>query len=133
MREFFKGWKRKCGCMTLVMATVFMAGWVTSGSYRDHLLIRCGTNSFFAFLSEDGSLQCALMSFDNPVKFFRFVSWQSMPLPTQYLSIMTFTGFDVHYSAPYWSIVIPLTLISLWLLLSKSRKSNQEKNPENVV
>ena len=38
---------------------------------------------------------------------------------------------------PYWSIVVPLTLISLWLLLTKPRKSNQlkiaEPVPENVV
>jgi hypothetical protein len=39
----------------------------------------------------------------------------------------------------YWSIVIPLTIISLWLLLSQPRSSNQMKisettsAPEKVV
>jgi len=33
-------------------------------------------------------------------------------------------------TAPYWSLTIPLTLISLWLLLSKPRKSNQMKITE---
>ena len=30
MGEFFKGWRRKVGCVTLVMACVFAAGWVRS-------------------------------------------------------------------------------------------------------
>ena len=39
--------------------------------------------------------------------------------------------------APYWSILVPLTLISLWLLLSKPRnsipKKIAERNSEKVV
>ena len=39
--------------------------------------------------------------------------------------------------APYWSIVVPMTLISLWLLLSKpcnlTPKKVAELNPEKVV
>jgi len=34
--------------------------------------------------------------------------------------------------APYWSITIPLTLISLWLLLSKARRTNQKKITEPI-
>ncbi len=30
MGEFFNGWRRKIGCMTLVMACVFMARWMTT-------------------------------------------------------------------------------------------------------
>ena len=36
------------------------------------------------------------------------------------------------YVIPYWSIVIPLTVISFWLLLSKPRKSNQMEISEPI-
>ncbi len=35
MREFFKGWRRKFGCITLLMACVFMGGWVRSWSHKE--------------------------------------------------------------------------------------------------
>lgn len=35
MREFFKPWRQKLGCVTLLMACVVMAGWVRSSSYCD--------------------------------------------------------------------------------------------------
>src|SRR5438105_3724804 len=35
MRDFFKGWRRKIGVLTLVMACVCMAAWVRSYSAED--------------------------------------------------------------------------------------------------
>ena len=35
MVEFFKGWRRKIGCVTLLMALVFMAGWLRNYFIRD--------------------------------------------------------------------------------------------------
>src|SRR3954462_3489874 len=37
MREFFRGWRRKLGVATLVMACVFAAGWVRSLFHRDNI------------------------------------------------------------------------------------------------
>jgi len=39
MAEFFKGWRRKVGCVTLVMACVFTAGWFRSLSHEDELVL----------------------------------------------------------------------------------------------
>ena len=39
MREFFSGWKRKTGCLTLLMACVLAAGWVRSLTTEDSTLI----------------------------------------------------------------------------------------------
>ena len=39
MREFFQGWRRKVGVVTLVMACVLTAGWVRSFLIRDILSI----------------------------------------------------------------------------------------------
>jgi len=33
---------------------------------------------------------------------------------------------------PYWAITVPLTLISIWLILSMPHRSNQKKTPEPV-
>src|SRR5947209_2489025 len=35
MNNFFHGWRRRAGCVTLVMACVFMAGWVRSFKTAD--------------------------------------------------------------------------------------------------
>ena len=51
MRDFFKGWRRKAGCVTLVMACVFLESWVTclgqwSSGYRGNFdSVHCGKNS----------------------------------------------------------------------------------------
>jgi len=39
MREFFRGWKRKLGVLTLLMALVAMAGWVRSLNIGDQFRI----------------------------------------------------------------------------------------------
>jgi len=44
-------------------------------------------------------------------------------------------NFGVVYSAwfvPNWSITVPLTLISIWLLLSKPRKSTPKKTDQSI-
>lgn len=35
MRDFFRGWKPKAGCVTLVMACVFTSAWIRSLSHCD--------------------------------------------------------------------------------------------------
>lgn len=56
MREFFKGWKRIVGVVTLVMACVFAAGWVRSLVCYD----------VFQFPLDDSTLQ-AIGSVDSCV------------------------------------------------------------------
>ncbi len=48
MREFFRGWRRKAGVMTLVMATVFLGAWVRNVVVTDQfeLVIGDSTNYF---------------------------------------------------------------------------------------
>lgn len=52
MREFFRGWKRKAGCVTLLLACVFTAGRIRSREDEDDFGLkvfskRCDVN--FAF------------------------------------------------------------------------------------
>ena len=82
MGDFFKSWRRKIGCVALMMAAVFMMGWVRSLSDTD--------------------------VFVAPIGKSRIV-------------------------VPYWMAVIPLTLLSAWLLLSKPNKSTQMKIIEPIL
>jgi hypothetical protein len=40
MSDFFRGWRRKCGVSTLLVAVLFTVGWVRSVSIVDSLTIR---------------------------------------------------------------------------------------------
>ncbi len=95
MGEFFKGRKRKVGVVTLVMACLFMGGWVRSYSNCDS--IRVSYNRCLA--SYEGVISM------NQIHFSPCTYW----------------------SFSYLYIVLPLTLLSAYLLLSKPRKSTQTK------
>ena len=56
MGEFFRGWKRKTGMLTLVLACVFMAGWVRSSFFIEGLVIPLGMKSSASLVSSDSSL-----------------------------------------------------------------------------
>ena len=53
MREFFRGWKRKLGVVSLVMACVFMAGWVRSSLLTDRFAIITPAQCGFVIFSLD--------------------------------------------------------------------------------
>jgi hypothetical protein len=40
MGEFFRSWHRKVGCVTLVMACLFTAGWIRSNEYREIVVLK---------------------------------------------------------------------------------------------
>ena len=150
MREFFRGSRRKIGVVTLLVACVFTAGWVRSLSVQDHLLLQnewwvevllsvngeLGWLSLFGVpgisswgsaksYSLDEKLQVGPYSWMGGIRW----RWRSFGFGFRELRF----GQDVTLrlrTIPYWSIVIPLTAISLWLLLFKPRKSAPKKTPE---
>jgi len=56
MRAFFSGWRRKIGCVTLLMALAFMGGWVRSLSDTDVFEAPIGESRLGILISTDGSL-----------------------------------------------------------------------------
>jgi len=46
MSEFFKAWKKKIGCVTLLMALVFIVGWVRSHEYMDSYVFGYGLRNW---------------------------------------------------------------------------------------
>lgn len=102
MGEFFKGWRRKTGLATLLIACVLLAPWVrtwpASEGYLLHIEFRPSKIDF---------------SFER----------------TDHVE-SGYTHFPlVRCSVQYSWIIIPLTVLSAWLLLRKPRlaKSEPEK------
>ena len=149
MREFFRGWKRKLGVVTLVLACVFAAGWVRSLSVCDQfsMPLRKHHHVYFAslnqtlFWSQDespapyptlGAYALPKAAWDDWAHAGEWdeVEWtwrrfgfaigertiQYGPSPLKKVLAVAF---------PYWSIVIPPTFLSAWLLLSKPRPAKQ--------
>jgi len=171
MRKFFHGWKRKTGCSTLVMALVFMGGWVKSIG-RLETIHACPGRSLFVVASRDQNLcvsRSTYQSHDVAISKSITLFYSSLKelnvgcssekssseSNTEYWTganssfrnanpkwcwklggfILTFESHttlgDEHETmfatVPYWSITIPLTFISLWLLLIRPRQSTPLK------
>ena len=152
MGEFFRGWRRKIGVVTLVMALLFMGGWVRSLSIQDVLSFHSGRHT-----SEHlSSVKCVLVlqrgeiddaeymmtfpkwtanEFDSETKWFDETGmvwrWQLYGFGFGELPNDLIEGVqEKYFFIPHWSIVLPLILNSAYLLLSKPPKSTQEKIAE---
>ena len=165
MSDIFRGWRRKIGLMTLLLALVFMSGWVRSLTTRDDISFpsrKQKTSTGFLVTSDDLVSSNGLMLWGrsneestNPTDRYidlrsAYPLWKTA-LPTTY----TFDdpelkwrwrwyGFGIcEYSdprvvgvwesilvVPYWMIAVPLTLISVWLILPRSGKPTERKNEE---
>ena len=131
MFEYLRGWKRKAGVVTLVFACLSVTLWVRTLTACDILIMK-----WFSFGSLGGV-------FVIIVKTFRGVPWYTVAWQntnaTDIDSVLSDDdewrwrvlgfGFVTSKAAdtsvlffPYWSIVIPLTALSAWLLLSKRRQ-----------
>ena len=165
MKEFFRGWRRKVGVVTLLMACVAMGGWVRSLYFIDSMAITLTKNRYSArsyrhqilwdhqhvdvgklyhpFFSKFSVAIAELTQpFAEPLDELRERDWcivagdfyiaSGTEVAGYYSLFVPKPGPPVRYSVviaqtPYWSVTIPLTLASLWLLLSKPRKSTQKK------
>jgi hypothetical protein len=108
MREFFTGWRRRIGCITLLMAVVVTVAWVRSLFIGDYMLLRG-----YEILSQEGAISWAWRPGPSP-----FPEWFiSIPLADQ----PDFKHFDM--CVPYWPFGTSLTLLSCYLMLRPSRRS----------
>jgi len=151
MGGYFKPWRRKIGVVTLVMACVLMVGWVRSLSGLDSFLWPSGTGRVFGLMSTDQYFGCGVRDSvwkQEPLGFprwhtgeFRSVNQWIDEIPDKSWQFRQVNFAVIHSKGentticftPYWSIVIPLTLLSAYLLLPKPRKSNQKKIVEPLI
>jgi hypothetical protein len=127
MSEFFKGWRRKTGCVALVMACVLMGMWVRSRYLVDELsaLMPLDVNNYTLMSYSD----CIHMTVWKqagltPVEGWR---WKSERLDAP-RSVTIIDSWAVElledgllWQIPYWFLVMPLTLLSAYLILWKPR------------
>lgn len=153
MREFSKGRRRKIGLLTLLMACIFVAGWARSFVRGD------GANSEMGQLvSHRGGLFCEVAparfslnvvgfsadakAITNPYShksLSDFWHWKRLGFAygTQEADIKNKDGTTSRVTVyrfyfPYFSVVIPLVLISMWLLRGKpgfAKKTEPAERP----
>jgi len=124
MGEFFKGWRRKAGCMSLVISLVLMMAWVRSYSFLDAIIVQ---DAGFWFLSGIGGIDWTWrLKTEDPGDA---VEWWVTPVALA----RSENRMPEHPPVPYWMIVIPLTALSAFLLLSKPRKSTSNPYTEPAI
>ena len=141
MGDFFKDRRRKTGLVTLAVACVLTVGWMRSYVIQDALLIPA-QDGFSGIESHGGSLTWFRWSASQPELSFEWISqdaefesdpWDQVDIAWRFeLAGFRFgaaTAKDspasrlVLWILPYWSLVLPLTLLSAWLILIKPRKA----------
>ena len=134
MGDFFKPWRRKIGAVTLVMSCIFMAAWITTAGTI--ILIRSmDSRVVIEMWPKDGH---------DPWEIEFFNSQRPINVTSLFLGEMLFfwewrgfasgewsATFVRLWTVPYWSIVMPLTLLSAYLLLSKTRVAKPKTIVEN--
>ena len=119
MREFFHGWRRKAGCVTLALACVATGLWIRSYIVFDQLVLAGNL-----LISNSGCLVWNWSGWGTPE--LNLVDWyceHASPFSEEW-----YFGTD-GVRMPYWAVNIPLTLLSAYLLLWKPRPEQKcEKN-----
>ena len=148
MREFFRGWRRKVGCVTLSLACMAMGAWIRSLVVKDEISVRKNVGITTHFISNRSRLGWKSVTIDDPLSTnFTINFYFAKPAKEDDF----YRGHDVRWKwrwrccgfefgrftpngprwaediwiVPYWSIVTPLTLISAFLLLKKPKTSTQ--------
>ena len=157
MRDFFRGWRRKIGVVTLVMACLFLLGWVRSLTHFEGVSLPFGRKPNHFFVSWDSSLVWLkeYIGGMGPGLYPEFKSRSITGIDDRIFNSPHFewrwnwSGFGSGVGVdeikvgnriertsltviPYWSVTIPLTLISAFLLLTKPRLSTPKKIVEPI-
>ena len=176
MGEFFHGWRRKSGLLTLLIACVFMIGWIRTyfitdlvsapfgtktyinvDSFRSNLIFRVYPRaSNFSWFSLPSHVNM-MFGWDDPTRAaLKFIGFgggafdENPDDPTRECEMWScpakLFGCDVYWRSkssddrerlgvviPYVSIVIPLTLLSAFLLLFKPRPAKKLETLSLIV
>lgn len=162
MSDFFRGWNRKLGCATLALSLVFTFAWVRSVSNVDelfylsdrqtlHVLFSCRAGICWTrvremttkpILTGVGMPYLSLETMDSRYSNTVYPpSWTDTPKRLKWIGIRTgevfMEGAGSLQEVRVWgishaSVVVPLTLLSAWLLLSKPRQPKSKAAPASL-
>ncbi len=150
MKEFFRGWRRKAGCITLMMACLFVTGWVRSFTIQDRVEFPRWSRDtiIYGIVSDSQSISWqrekrGLKLSPPSDNWFRFSSRAQRTANTEVFHLFEYVddqsicgfgrtyqeidlGFSTHtqtrYVIPYWFFVLSLTLLSANLILRTPTK-----------
>ena len=140
LQEFLKGWRRKTGCVILMIACTVVGMWLRSHIVRDGIS-DLGDKGAHSLYSVNGTIRWTQWlgpernPYHEPVWYSlrsdTFQEPQSIIWSRQWCFIHRRESDDRPWFVPgrtrelilpYWFVVIPLTLLSAYLLLWKPRK-----------
>ena len=111
MSDFFGGWRRKMGIVTLALALASIGLWGLGQTRKSPVDVRIP-------VGEDVEYGVRL----TPV-LIHILKYQSFQYHSQRA-----TGALTIEKVPYWSIVTPLTLLSAYLLLTRPRERTTKQS-----
>lgn len=138
----FRPLRRKLGVVTLVVACMLTAGWVRSVGISELVGVNFSSQSSVFVESSEQTIGFGMERANSKPMWDIWPSWQNAPSSgVKALDDIQHVKWNVQWHnfgiggnheyypdnlllevhAPYWSIVIPLTLLSAWLLLNKPR------------
>ena len=127
MHTYFKGWRRKTGCVILVAAVIVTGFWARSRETADCL-------SVYSPARQDiiASLRGQFIWTTRNVESNSEWTWRIKSLPifsskigfpsVEELIVMRLYKTSNDWAVDYWTVVLPLTLLSALLLLWPQRK-----------
>ena len=126
MGEFFKGWRRKAGLVTLAMALLLTVAWMRSRFTYDAIAFDIGSQQQLIISIEDS---ITWWSFPDEIDDGNWVSispseWTEAA--DDFAEVQAKLGFR-EWIVPVWCMVLPLTLLSAWLILGKTRHSPKSR------
>ena len=141
MGNYFKPWRRKIGVMTLLIALLFMAGWLRSQTRTDEVRIGGNGGTLHLLISANNWIGW-IMRYES-----RHTNPRTLPSFWETEGVSDYTPFDniggtgelfsittplPYLILPYYIIVLPITFISAFLLLSNPHKSTSKKTLEPI-
>ena len=160
MGEFFSGWRRKVGIVTLLMALVAMAGWVRGRTSFDYFGIHHDAFTETVLVSSRDGFVWAFYRRTRPRNPGSTIEWFTEPiLATTELALdakdlddadshINWLGF--HFAKgeirpkpnsgvfgvwifPHLELAMPLTLISASLLVLSNPRPNKPQSPSKSI
>jgi hypothetical protein len=127
MREFFRGWRRKAGVVTLVMGLAVFAMWMRSMGCAD--FFRIASKDLILCLDSDrAEISIYVIHTQNEFKLW---TWDREYLDADRTRATFARKWPEYHHAPdewlilttHWQLVLPLTLLSAYLILRKPRRT----------
>lgn len=150
MRDFFHGWRRKTGCVTLIVAFAIYAAWMRSLVRHDQVALPWGQD-IYCVESMSGQLDLGRLTVkgeqvaaswwsddftQEKIHQFRehpntqvidYISEANLEWRWDWAGFLFEIGKSPddraeHYLFPYWSLALPISFLSAYLILWKARK-----------